>query len=596
MTIAAYIELLQKPDSIEQEEIAALNNIIETYPFFQSARVLHLKGLKKAGSFKYNSALRSTAAHTTDRNVLFDFISSRMASPSAIREIDIQEETILDKTGQPIVVPDEPPFPTDSEDELPELDNLQTQREENFLEDKDEELQYKDISIEQLLEDLDTVEPTIVSKPEAEQETTATTEENELDATDAIITSESEEIKTVENSFTSPTSEEDGNDKAFFDFLSTETESTIVADPMEKTSEEEEEEEVLHASTAISEIADTDSDSISNTAESTETVEEATVEIPQKETEENKSVNQSTTVNVNIQLGKQTDQEQSSNTDKETFLEPSFDLSGEIEPTITTEPSSTSGSEMESLSFDLPKKVIITEEEKDHFIPQNQDEADLLLDPDLYHQKTQQTAKETSLPETTGEAYGLSDEPTEEEDEPEDVSADTHRAVDDIQRSISNAEQKEKQAEQSQVEKTTASKTTLDFDPEEKYSFSEWIQLASTHPSIRRLSQQISTQSREEEENRMSKLEEKMTRIDMFLEANPKIAPPKKSDSSENLARKNQFPKEELMTETLAKVYLDQQKYKKAIQAYKILSLKYPEKSSFFADRIKAIKQLQQNK
>jgi hypothetical protein len=47
------------------------------------------------------------------------------------------------------------------------------------------------------------------------------------------------------------------------------------------------------------------------------------------------------------------------------------------------------------------------------------------------------------------------------------------------------------------------------------------------------------------------------------------------------------------MTETLAKVYLDQKKYKNAIQAYKILSLKYPEKSGFFADRIKAVKKIQ---
>jgi hypothetical protein len=40
---------------------------------------------------------------------------------------------------------------------------------------------------------------------------------------------------------------------------------------------------------------------------------------------------------------------------------------------------------------------------------------------------------------------------------------------------------------------------------------------------------------------------------------------------------------------------LEQKKYHKAIQAYEILILKYPEKSSFFADRILDIKHLQQN-
>ncbi|MDO7628787.1 MAG: hypothetical protein MUQ46_05840 [Flavobacteriaceae bacterium] len=46
------------------------------------------------------------------------------------------------------------------------------------------------------------------------------------------------------------------------------------------------------------------------------------------------------------------------------------------------------------------------------------------------------------------------------------------------------------------------------------------------------------------------------------------------------------------MTETLARVYLEQKKYKKALQAYKILSLKYPEKNSFFASQIKVVQKL----
>jgi len=45
-----------------------------------------------------------------------------------------------------------------------------------------------------------------------------------------------------------------------------------------------------------------------------------------------------------------------------------------------------------------------------------------------------------------------------------------------------------------------------------------------------------------------------------------------------------------LTTETLAKIYTDQGHYERAIQAYEVLCLKYPKKSSFFADRIKDIK------
>ncbi len=44
------------------------------------------------------------------------------------------------------------------------------------------------------------------------------------------------------------------------------------------------------------------------------------------------------------------------------------------------------------------------------------------------------------------------------------------------------------------------------------------------------------------------------------------------------------------VTETLAEIYLKQGLWDKAINAYEVLSLKYPEKSGFFADRIREIK------
>ena len=53
--------------------------------------------------------------------------------------------------------------------------------------------------------------------------------------------------------------------------------------------------------------------------------------------------------------------------------------------------------------------------------------------------------------------------------------------------------------------------------------------------------------------------------------------------------------KEDYMTETLAKVYAKQKKYKDAIKAYKILSLKYPEKISLFANQIKDLKKRLKN-
>ena len=52
---------------------------------------------------------------------------------------------------------------------------------------------------------------------------------------------------------------------------------------------------------------------------------------------------------------------------------------------------------------------------------------------------------------------------------------------------------------------------------------------------------------------------------------------------------------EEIITETLAKIYLDQKKYDKAEKAYKKLSLKFPEKSIYFASQIEKIEKLKDN-
>jgi len=105
------------------------------------------------------------------------------------------------------------------------------------------------------------------------------------------------------------------------------------------------------------------------------------------------------------------------------------------------------------------------------------------------------------------------------------------------------------------------------------------------------------TDNKKDSEN--GPLESKIEIIDSFLEKNPKIdnkIEKGHEDVNLNLASDNLFNKSELMTETLAKIYVKQEKIKKAIYAYKILSLKYPEKSSLFANRIKKLQKKKNNK
>ncbi|EAZ95620.1 hypothetical protein FBBAL38_07960 [Flavobacteria bacterium BAL38] len=146
-------------------------------------------------------------------------------------------------------------------------------------------------------------------------------------------------------------------------------------------------------------------------------------------------------------------------------------------------------------------------------------------------------------------------------------------------------------AEIEAIEKTSEEKLDigkpLPFTPSEKHSFQEWLQLTKFSP-IEREIEEKNTQNDPEKEK-------KLALIDKFIETNPKISPVKEmTKPPANISKSTEEPTH-LMTETLAKVYLEQKKYTKAIQAYEILILKYPEKSSFFADRINEIKNLQQN-
>ncbi len=133
-----------------------------------------------------------------------------------------------------------------------------------------------------------------------------------------------------------------------------------------------------------------------------------------------------------------------------------------------------------------------------------------------------------------------------------------------------------------ETEKTLEIGKPIAFSKSENYSFNQWLQLSTKKP-IERDKKPTKIVSKKEEI------------IEKFIQNNPKIEPLSKDKSvSISIAKNKQDAA--LMTETLAKVYLEQKKYENAIQAYRILSLKYPEKSGFFADQIKRVQILQKHK
>lgn len=81
--------------------------------------------------------------------------------------------------------------------------------------------------------------------------------------------------------------------------------------------------------------------------------------------------------------------------------------------------------------------------------------------------------------------------------------------------------------------------------------------------------------------------------IDAFIKANPEFRPsPEKTTDNSDLSTDSTQENDELITDTLAKIYIRQGLYQKAIQAFQKLSLKFPEKNTYFGDQIEEIKKL----
>ena len=79
--------------------------------------------------------------------------------------------------------------------------------------------------------------------------------------------------------------------------------------------------------------------------------------------------------------------------------------------------------------------------------------------------------------------------------------------------------------------------------------------------------------------------------IARFIAERPRIKPKEVTDHQKDISRESTKEDDDLLTETLIKVYIAQGYLEKAIKSYKKLSLKYPEKSTYFANQIKKLKE-----
>lgn len=126
----------------------------------------------------------------------------------------------------------------------------------------------------------------------------------------------------------------------------------------------------------------------------------------------------------------------------------------------------------------------------------------------------------------------------------------------------------------------TKEKNDADFDQSSTHSFTEWLKNSATIHL-------------EQKKRKTSAKKEASELIDEFIREEPRLAKPKKEFYNPvNMAKQSVEDDITFVSETLAKVYVLQGNYSKALQAYESLRLKYPEKRLYFALQIKNIRKL----
>lgn len=84
---------IEKPVLLKEQTIGDLKEIVEEFPYFQSAQLLYTYILHSQANFRYDSYLKICSIYATDRTILY-----RMLQPKTVRE---QTSKQLQTTGKP---------------------------------------------------------------------------------------------------------------------------------------------------------------------------------------------------------------------------------------------------------------------------------------------------------------------------------------------------------------------------------------------------------------------------------------------------------------------------------------------------------------
>jgi hypothetical protein len=597
MTREQFLEIVRHPEMASTISAEELQELVEQFPYCQPLRILKLRNLKDNDSIQYSQQLKITAAYATDRKRLYQIIHAKnlvvddnfeAISLSAVKidshtKNEITDQIVFeDKTDEFKVIHD---FPISSSDE--------TEEEVVELEDEVEltPQQIVDARLKELnlwKEDDEASFPIVeITLPEETEKNIVKEDENAADFQNKIDSASSTNFydETVSPSIERISVVEVENSEAPAEVFAVESAINMIPDegsPTEAIGEtvviplENSSSKIIEVTSSSSDQAHSFSDWLKlnhpKTIDEEVTSNESLTKKDHEETNvvatDLKIINTENVALASIHEEKNANIEQIVNK-----VDPIFTVSN-AKPLEAASTSQKSGISEEDL-----QKIV-------HAVHAKQTNPTILYQTEVEEAPTSKTrilyVKSTSKLDSSQVENGSV--------VPEKEAKTSKRIIEKDSAPKKSTREHNKAATQP-VEEPNLEGEIDESETIDQEALLGIIEVKSVD-LIEKSNPIIQPKAEEEIKSKMAQKPKTDDIIDNFIKQEPRITPSKSTFYSPiNMARKSTQEPEDIVSETLAKIYAAQGNFEKAISFYEKLSLKFPEKSAYFAALINDLKQ-----
>ena len=603
------IDLIKNPETLRVEDLNLLETEIEKFPYMQSLRAIYLLGVHRFYNEHFPKELAKTAAYTTDKRILYNLINKTNENRAAalVEKAFPFKTELITKTPQiQETKAVETPVPAEEEvventDLVVETQSVDISEPVSFVEENTNEEQQATNIETPSIPDVSPVEEPQFSAPSPE---ISEYEQKKL-AIDEYIAAEMAKLKSGAATEEPSTIEKEEN------IETAETIETISeAEKEEIAVEEVKAEEISPVETVEKEVVEIETELVVETEEERFSAEElaspstfnlkkpkeTTIDFYNKKqtgyveeistakedyyssakpVEEENKVKE---ITVDFYTKKQTEPVEEAPAQKEDYysVKPVSESSAEDETKETTI-DFYARKQTESVEENPAQKEDIYSSEK----TAENEERETTIDFYASKKTASDTQEEQKPAHSPVDIYQKpidteKDEPVEVYKNPVDFYSSQNKPVQEEENisateDVTDSEKTKPKAETEPVKVTEVEKPASNSNVTSFIStWKSWLKIDRS---------EIVTPSEQDK---------KAAIIDKFIENNPKISPIK--EDVDFIVKEKSNDISHLMTETLAQLYVEQKLYTKAIQAYKILQEKHPEKTEEFEERIEEIK------